>query len=79
MCCPCGNLCCGSDEFGRCGCDDCPDPRCHDTRPDAADFGDIDWGDTMPGDDEDDGGMLMPLAACGCAPARGFRCEAVQP
>ncbi|WP_449411444.1 hypothetical protein [Methylobacterium komagatae] len=27
--------------------------------------------------DEDYGGMLMPLAACGCAPVRGFRCEAI--
>lgn len=73
MCCPCRNLCCGSDEFGRCGCDDCPDPRCHDTRAD-----DIDFGDDMPGDDEDDGGVLMPLAACGCAVSGRFRCEAVQ-
>jgi hypothetical protein len=72
MCCPCGNLCCGSDEFGQCGCDDCPDPRCHDTRA-----CDIDFGDEMPGDDEDDGGVLMPLAACGRAAVGRFRCEAV--
>ncbi|MFC6790629.1 hypothetical protein ACFQE0_14030 [Methylobacterium komagatae] len=72
MCNACAFYCCASDEFEGCGCDHCYDSACRD---DAAD--DIDFGDTMPGDDEDDGGVLMPLAACGCAPARGFRCEAV--
>lgn len=28
MCNACGNLCCGSDEFGGCGCDHCDDPAC---------------------------------------------------
>lgn len=28
MCNACGNYCCGSDEFGRCGCEDCPNPAC---------------------------------------------------
>jgi hypothetical protein len=70
MCYPCGNLCCGSDEFGRCGCDDCPDPRCHDTRAD-----DFDLGDGLG--DEDDGGLLMPLAARECVVSARIRCEAV--
>lgn len=60
MCCPCGNLCCGSDEFGHCGCDDCPNPRCHDTTADDAEFG---YG--LDIDDEDDCGVLKPLTACG--------------
>lgn len=65
MCCPCGFLCCGSDEFGRCGCDDCPDPRCHDTRPDDA----PDPFAPFAGVEDDD----LPLAALSRAPAR-FRC-----
>lgn len=28
MCNACGNVCCGSDEFGGCGCDGCDDPAC---------------------------------------------------
>lgn len=28
MCNACGNYCCGSDEFGQCGCDGCPEPEC---------------------------------------------------
>lgn len=70
MCCPCGNLCCGSDEFGRCGCDDCPDPRCHDTTAD-----DVDFGHGLDIDEDDD--ALMLLAASGCAAAQQFRCDAV--
>lgn len=73
MCNACAFQCCASDEFEGCGCDHCYEPECWDSA-DADDFG-----DDMPGDDEDDGGLLMPLAACGCAPARGFRCEAIQP
>lgn len=74
MCNACGNYCCGSDEFDRCGCDGCPEPDCWSDEAD-----DIDFGDDMGGPD-DDGGVLMPLAACGCAAvAPRFRCEAVQP
>lgn len=74
MCNACGNYCCGSDEFDRCGCDGCPEPDCWSDEAD-----DIDFGDDMGGPD-DDGGVLMPLAACGCAAVgRRFRCEAVQP
>jgi hypothetical protein len=29
MCNACGNLCCGSDEFGGCGCHSCGDPECY--------------------------------------------------
>lgn len=28
MCNACGNVCCGSDEFGGCGCDGCHDSDC---------------------------------------------------
>lgn len=28
MCNACGNLCCGSDEFGGCGCTSCGEPEC---------------------------------------------------
>lgn len=28
MCNACGNMCCGSDEFGGCGCDGCDEPDC---------------------------------------------------
>ena len=36
MCNACGNLCCGSDEFGGCGCDGCPEPKCWDGDGDMA-------------------------------------------
>lgn len=39
MCNACGNLCCGSDEFGRCGCDACEEPACwSDDEEDGEDF-----------------------------------------
>jgi len=28
MCNACGNHCCGSDDFGGCGCDGCFEPEC---------------------------------------------------
>lgn len=28
MCNACGNVCCGSDMFGACGCDGCEEPDC---------------------------------------------------
>lgn len=28
MCNACGFLCCGSDEFGGCGCEHCGEPDC---------------------------------------------------
>ena len=30
MCNACGNVCCGSDMFGGCGCDYCENPQCWD-------------------------------------------------
>lgn len=41
MCNACGNVCCGSDEFGGCGCDGCDEPECWS---DDSDF-DEDYGD----------------------------------
>ena len=69
MCCPCQFLCCGSDEFAGCGCNDCPDPRCQDAHAGEA--------RVQPRDlaDEDDG-VDLPLAALALAPAR-FRCVEV--
>lgn len=72
MCNACGNYCCGSDVFDRCGCDGCREPDCWSDEAD-----DIDFGDDMGGPDPDDGGVLMPLAACGCAAVARFMCEAV--
>jgi hypothetical protein len=64
MCNACHNMCCGSDEFGGCGCDFCDEPDC--------------WSDDedLYGDDDDyfDGGDLY---GCGCARPSAFRCEAV--
>ncbi len=42
MCNACHNMCCGSDEFGGCGCDHCDEPDC--------------WSDDEDffGDDDDD-------------------------
>lgn len=28
MCNACGNICCGSDMFGKCGCEHCDCPEC---------------------------------------------------
>lgn len=28
MCNACHNMCCGSDQFGGCGCDGCDEPEC---------------------------------------------------
>ncbi|GEP09877.1 hypothetical protein [Methylobacterium gnaphalii] len=71
MCCPCGFLCCGSDEFGGCGCDDCPDPRCQEQAGEAAPVG-------LPVNDDDELADDMPLAALPRA-IRRFRCEEVRP
>lgn len=42
MCNACGNHCCGSDEFGGCGCDGCFEPDCwsddEDDIDDPADY-----------------------------------------
>jgi hypothetical protein len=75
MCNACAFSCCGSDEFSRCGCDGCFEPKCWDEADDL-DFDDSDLGDGLDTED-DDGGVLMPLAACECAVNRRFRCEAV--
>lgn len=37
MCNACGNVCCGSDQFGGCGCDGCHNEACW---PAACDCGD---------------------------------------
>jgi len=42
MCNACGNLCCGSDEFGGCGCDGCDEPECWS---DDIDYFDDDYAD----------------------------------
>ncbi|MGU3540037.1 hypothetical protein [Methylobacterium sp. A54F] len=72
MCNACGFYCCGSDEFEGCGCDGFPEPACWEP-----DCDDVDFGDGMDVDDDDDGGVLMPLAACRCALPSRFSCEEV--
>jgi hypothetical protein len=42
MCNACGNHCCGSDEFGACGCDGCFEPECWSDERD--DFSEDDYG-----------------------------------
>jgi hypothetical protein len=42
MCNACHNMCCGSDEFGRCGCEFCDEPDCWSD--DEDDFDDDDFG-----------------------------------
>lgn len=66
MCNACGFYCCGSDEFGQCGYDGCPEPECWSD--DDEFFGDDD-------DYFDDGGPYYGRQ-CGCRPP-AFRCEAV--
>ncbi len=53
MCNACNNHCCGSDEFGGCGCDHCDCPDCwsddEDEFDDGGDFYDFDPdNDTWP-------------------------------
>lgn len=69
MCNACGNVCCGSDEFGGCGCDDCEEPDCW-----SDDFG----LDDRP-DDEDNGFPPYDRARCCQKPAARFACEALDP
>ena len=61
MCNACGNMCCGSDEFGGCGCDGCEEPDCWSEDEDER-------------DDEDDG--WLDCDCCAPRAAREFRCEA---
>jgi len=64
MCNACGFFCCGSDEFGGCGCDGCPEPEC--------------WSDDEEFfDDDDDYGDLYGKQ-CRCDRPSSFRCEEVQ-
>lgn len=58
MCNACGFLCCGSDEFDRCGCESCPNPECW---PDD----DIDYFD-------DD--YAADYGFCGCNKPSAFQC-----
>lgn len=68
MCNACGNVCCGSDMFGGCGCDGCDDPDCWSDDNDFEDSGDE--GD-MPEDYHE-----WPEANC-CAKLPGlFLCQA---
>ena len=61
MCNACGNYCCGSDEFGQCGCDGCPEEDCWSVEPED--------------DFEDD--YALYGAGCSCTAKRGaFICEA---
>ena len=58
MCNACNNICCGSDEFGGCGCEFCEEPEC--------------WPEDPEDDDDEDYYVPprspdVPLAA-----ARGF-------
>ena len=43
MCNACGNVCCGSDEFGGCGCDGCDEPDCWSPDDEDTDYG-MDFG-----------------------------------
>lgn len=62
MCNACGNVCCGSDEFGGCGCDGCEDPDC--------------WSEDE--DERDDDEWRFPPELDCCSPKVGrFRCEGV--
>ena len=65
MCNACGNVCCGSDEFGGCGCDGCDDPDCWSDDPE-------DEGDEGDGFDPADLGM----DCCAKTPEPRFLCEA---
>jgi len=44
MCNACGNVCCGSDQFGGCGCDGCDCEECWSDEPedDGEDYRDFD-------------------------------------
>lgn len=53
MCNACGNVCCGSDMFGKCGCDGCPVSDC--------------WDDDLDEEDDDILGVYDPSLAVGCA------------
>lgn len=64
MCNACGFYCCGSDEFGQCGCDGCPEPGCWSDDEDL--YGDEDY--------FDDGDLYG--RQCACARPSAFRCEA---
>lgn len=37
MCNACGNVCCGSDQFGGCGCDGCYCTECWSDEPEDGD------------------------------------------
>lgn len=67
MCCSCGNLCCGSDQFGGCGCDHCEDPDCWSDDVDELDVRDL------PRPSPQGAFEPLPLAALRRAPSR-FRC-----
>lgn len=41
MCNACGNVCCGSDMFGGCGCDGCEEPECWSDDSDSDEDGDF--------------------------------------
>jgi len=69
MCNACNNVCCGSDEFGGCGCDGCDDPDCWSEDNDFEDGGDD---SDMP-----EGYYEWPEANCCARPPGCFVCESV--
>lgn len=61
MCNACGNACCGSDEFGGCGCDGCEEPEC--------------WSDDYDDDtDYFDDDYASDYGLCACRRPSSFRC-----
>ena len=68
MCNACGNMCCGSDKFGSCGCDGCDEQDCWSDEPEDDD------GEWDVRDDE----WRIEAMDC-CAPQVGrFRCQGVE-
>lgn len=63
MCNACGNVCCGSDMFGRCGCDGCDEPEC--------------W--TYYEDEDDDGDDYDYPYDCACRKPSSFECAEAKP
>ena len=60
MCNACGNFCCGSDMFGGCGCDHCPEYECW---PDDPDDENSDDGDYNEYDEPVQGFICLPCGA----------------
>jgi len=66
MCNACGNVCCGSDAFGGCGCEGCDEPAC--------------WGyDDDDFVDEENDGLYRLAPRCGRGRPGRLVCEEVKP